>query len=164
VSDNPFGGLFGDLFKVLGQQGPNAWLETARSLALNVAQGEDGDPNPDPAQRQRLEQVAPLVARRVDALLSVPTTGEVLAVDRSALTIAALGHWAPLLTPLVTAAPPANSRGSRRSRLPTTRRYPRPADDRLPARIGGGPLLPNGPGRSRRSRCRVTRTTCTALS
>ena len=46
----------GDLMKMLGQQGPNSWLETARALALNIARGDDADPNPLPVERQRLEQ------------------------------------------------------------------------------------------------------------
>ena len=35
--------MFGDLFKLLGQQGPDAWFQTATQLALNVARGDDGD-------------------------------------------------------------------------------------------------------------------------
>ena len=49
MSDNQlegFGGMFGDIFSMLGKQGPNAWFDTATQLALNIARGEDGDPNP----------------------------------------------------------------------------------------------------------------------
>ena len=93
-------GMFGDLFKMLGQQGPDAWFQTATQLAMNVARGEDGDPNPQPRERQRLEEFAPLVGRHVDALFGVSSTPEIIAVNRSGLTIAALNQWRPLISPM----------------------------------------------------------------
>jgi uncharacterized protein (DUF2342 family) len=99
VSDNPFGPLFGDLFNVLGQQGPHAWFDTATQLALSVARGTDGDPNPDPRERQRLEELTPLVARHVDALFGVAREPALTAVNRSGLTVAALAQWRPLIEP-----------------------------------------------------------------
>ncbi len=101
MSDNPFGGMFGDIFSMLGQQGPDAWFTTATQLALNIARGEDSDPNPLPIERQRLEELAPLVARHVDSLLGVSIDSSVVAVNRSALTIAALTQWRPLMEPMV---------------------------------------------------------------
>lgn len=89
----------GDLMKMLGQQGPNSWLETARALALNIARGDDADPNPLPVERQRLEQYAPLVARHVEMILGIPQLHEVRAINRTELTQAALRDWAPLLAP-----------------------------------------------------------------
>ncbi len=94
------GDMFGDLFKMLGQQGPDAWFQTATQLALNVARGDDGDPNPQPRERQRLEEFAPLVGRHVDALFGVSSPHEVTAVNRSALTLAALAQWRPLIAPM----------------------------------------------------------------
>jgi uncharacterized protein (DUF2342 family) len=101
MSDNPFGGMFGDIFSMLGQQGPDAWYTTATQLALNIAQGTDGDPNPSPLERQRLEELAPLVARHVDAIFAVSCEPSVTAVNRSGLTIAALAQWRPLMEPMV---------------------------------------------------------------
>jgi uncharacterized protein (DUF2342 family) len=98
-------GMFGDLFKLLGQQGPDAWFQTATQLALNVARGDDGDPNPLPSERQRLEEFAPLVGRHVDALFGVSSDPEVTAVNRTGLTLAALNQWKPLLSPLADAPP-----------------------------------------------------------
>jgi uncharacterized protein (DUF2342 family) len=95
------GNMFGDLFALLGQQGPDAWFVNASQLALNVARGADGDPNPLPAERQRLEELAPLVGRHVDALFTLAASYEVNAVNRSGLTVLALEQWKPLLTPLV---------------------------------------------------------------
>lgn len=101
MSDNPFGGMFGDIFSMLGQQGPDAWFTTATQLALNIARGDDSDPNPLPIERQRLEELAPLVARHVDSLLGVSIDASVVAVNRSALTIAALTQWRPLMEPII---------------------------------------------------------------
>jgi uncharacterized protein (DUF2342 family) len=108
MSDNQFGEMFGDIFKILGQQGPDAWFDTATQLALNIARGADGDPNPLPIERQRLEELAPLVGRHVDALFGVASEPVVTTVNRSALTIAALAQWRPLIAPMV-ASPPAMS-------------------------------------------------------
>ncbi len=107
MTDNPFGGLFGDLFSVLGQQGPDAWFDTAKTLALNVVRQADNDPNPDPSERQRLERFSPLVARHVAALLSVTGSDTVDAATRSTLTLTALDQWRPLIQPMVDAPPPS---------------------------------------------------------
>jgi hypothetical protein len=111
VTTNPFGDMFGDIFSMLNQQGPDAWFTTATQLALNIARGEDGDPNPEPIERQRLEELAPLVGRHVDALFGVASEPDVVAVNRSALTIAALEQWRPLMDPMMTATPPIPSTG-----------------------------------------------------
>jgi uncharacterized protein (DUF2342 family) len=108
VSDNPFGEMFGDIFNILGQQGPNAWFDTATQLALNIARGTDGDPNPLPIERQRLEELAPLVGRHVDSLLGIASEPVATAVNRSALTVAALTQWRPLIEPMVATPPSAD--------------------------------------------------------
>ncbi|MHB8378630.1 MAG: zinc-dependent metalloprotease [Acidimicrobiales bacterium] len=107
MTSNPFGDMFGDIFSMLSQQGPDAWYTTATQLALSIARGEDGDPNPLPIERQRLEELAPLVGRHVDALFGVSSEPSVAAVNRSALTLAALEQWRPLMKPMVTVTPPA---------------------------------------------------------
>lgn len=104
MSDTPFGPFFGDLFKMLGQQGPDAWFQTATQLAVNVARGDDGDPNPLPVERQRVEEFAPLVARHLSQFLSVVIDDDVRAVTRTELTLAALAQWKPLLEPLTTSS------------------------------------------------------------
>ena len=88
--------MFADIFKLINQQGPNAWFDTATQLALNIARGSDGDPNPLPTERQRLEELAPLVGRHVDALWGVPSEPVITAVNRSELTAAALAQWRSL--------------------------------------------------------------------
>lgn len=107
MTTNPFGDMFGDIFSMLSQQGPDAWYSTATQMALNIARGEDGDPNPQPTERQRLEELAPLVGRHVDALFGVASEPEVVAVNRSALTLAALEQWRPLMEPMTKQSAPA---------------------------------------------------------
>lgn len=109
MTTNPFGDMFGDIFSMLNQQGPDAWYTTATQLALNIARGDDGDPNPKPTERQRLEELAPLVGRHVDALFGVSREANVEAANRSALTLAALEQWRPLMGPLL--APPVTPPG-----------------------------------------------------
>lgn len=106
MTTNPFGNMFGDIFSMLSQQGPDAWYTTATQLALNIARGEDGDPNPLPIERQRLEELAPLVGRHVDALFGVSSEPSIVAVNRSALTMAALEQWRPLIDPMIAKTPP----------------------------------------------------------
>ncbi len=105
MSDNPFSNMFSDLFNLLGQQGPNAWFDNATQLALSIARGADGDPNPLPSERSRLEELAPLVARYVDALFEVSAEGPMIAATRSALTSAALAQWRPLIEPSLAVTP-----------------------------------------------------------
>ncbi len=109
MTTNPFGDMFGDIFSMLSQQGPDAWFTTATQLALNIARGDDGDPNPQPIERQRLEELAPLVGRHVDALFGASSEPSVVAVNRSALTIAALEQWRPLMKPMIPNAPASTS-------------------------------------------------------
>lgn len=109
MTTNPFGDMFGDIFSMLSQQGPDAWFTTASQLALNIARGDDGDPNPQPIERQRLEELAPFVGRHVDALFGVASQPSVVAVNRSALTVAALEQWRPLMKPMIPSAPPSTS-------------------------------------------------------
>ncbi len=93
--------MFADIFNMLGQQGPDAWFQTATQLALNIARGEDGDPNPQPGERQRLEELALLVSRHVDSLFGVAGDASIDGVNRSALTMAALNQWKPLIAPML---------------------------------------------------------------
>lgn len=97
MSDPSFGnfGFFGDIMKMLGQQGPDVWKETSRQLAANVVQSEGGDANPDPALRQRCETISAIALRRVAALLA--TTCELSVASRLELAEFCLADWQPLL-------------------------------------------------------------------
>jgi putative hydrolase len=56
---NPFQGLpiFGDLARMLQQQGAMSW-DAARQFALSIATGGAAEPNVDPLERIRIEQLA----------------------------------------------------------------------------------------------------------
>lgn len=83
AGDNPFEGLpfFGDLARMLQSQGPVSW-DAARQFALQVATGGTPEPNPDPMERIRLEEISRVADLRVSAAtgLSTSTTGSVLRV------------------------------------------------------------------------------------
>lgn len=97
MSDSPFGnfGFFGDILKMLGQQGPDAWKETSRQLAANVIHGEGADGNPDPSVRQRFETISPIVLRRIDGELA--SLSQIEVVTRTRLAELCLADWQPLL-------------------------------------------------------------------
>ncbi len=97
----PFGPMFDDLMRMLSQQGPDAWYVNATQMAMSIARGDDGDPNAQPALRQRVEQLAPLVSRHVAARLGQPVADNAEALTRSQLTERALQQWRPLLDPMV---------------------------------------------------------------
>ncbi|HEY7070317.1 MAG TPA: zinc-dependent metalloprotease [Acidimicrobiales bacterium] len=92
-SPNPFEGfpLFGDLAKLFGQAGRGVPWDAARNLALAVATDNSAEPNVDPLERIKLEQLARVAELHVSNVtgLSTSTTGRgltVLPVTR--------GHWA----------------------------------------------------------------------
>jgi putative hydrolase len=92
-SPNPFEGfpLFGDLAKLFGQGGRGVPWDAARSLALAVATDNESEPNVDPLERIKLEQLARVAELHVANVtgLSTTITGReisVLPVNR--------GHWA----------------------------------------------------------------------
>lgn len=68
---DPFGGMpfFGDLARMLGQQGPISW-DAARQIAHSIATEGGAEPNVDPLARIQLEQLA-----RVAELQVAGTTG-----------------------------------------------------------------------------------------
>jgi putative hydrolase len=92
-SPNPFEGfpLFADLAKLFAQGGRGVPWDAARSLALAVATDNRSEPNVDPLERMKLEQLARVAELHVANVtgLSTTLTGRelgVLPVNR--------GHWA----------------------------------------------------------------------
>jgi putative hydrolase len=71
---NPFEGLpfFGDLAKMLASSGPVHW-DAARQFALAAATGGTAEPNPDPLERIRLEELARVAELRVADASGLPT-------------------------------------------------------------------------------------------
>jgi putative hydrolase len=110
-------GFLGDLAKMLGQQGPS-W-EGARQLAVGIAAEGRSEPNVDPIERMRIEQIA-----RVADLHVADLTGLATSVD---------GHPLSVL--------PAN----RTRWVDDTLRAYRPVFERLADSLGGAHLV-SGPG------------------
>ena len=109
---NPFEGmpLFGDIARMLGQQGGGAW-EGARQLAISVATEGASEPNVDPVERMRIEQLARVADLRVaDATgLSTSVGGRavsVLPVNRTRWVMDSLEAYRPLVERLAEALGP----------------------------------------------------------
>lgn len=90
---NPLEGLLGDLLKLIGggARGATAWLDAARSLAHGVATDGGDEPNVDPLQRIKLEDLA-----RVAELHVAEVTGGTYGPGGHPLTFAPVGRgtWA----------------------------------------------------------------------
>jgi len=108
-SPNPFEGfpLFGDLAKMFSQVsagGVVPW-DAARNLALAVATEGVSEPNVDPVERMRLEQLARVAELHVARVtgLSTSVTGRGLTVipaNRSQWTVRTLDDYRPMLEKL----------------------------------------------------------------
>ncbi len=82
--ENPFGGMpfFGDLARLVGQQGPVAW-QPATQLALAIATEGRVESNIDPLERIRLEQLARVAEVQINGVtgLSVTTGGRATVIE-----------------------------------------------------------------------------------
>jgi putative hydrolase len=108
-SENPFEGLpfFGDIAKLLGGGGGVPW-DAARSLALAVATDGQSEPNVEPAERIRLEQLARVAELQVAHVTGLSTSvgGRELAimpVTRGMWATKTLEAFRPLLERLASA-------------------------------------------------------------
>jgi putative hydrolase len=104
--DNPFKGmpLFGDLARLFQQQGPVNW-DAARQLALSISVGDETEPNIDPLDRIKIEQLARVADLQVANAtgLSTSTTGRGVTVEpatRSQWAQHTLEAYRPLFTQL----------------------------------------------------------------
>jgi putative hydrolase len=79
--ENPFGSFFGDMMKMFMTDGPLNW-QLARQAALVTATGGESEPNVDPIERLRLEELLRVADLHVaDATgLATSQTGAVLSV------------------------------------------------------------------------------------
>jgi putative hydrolase len=106
---DPFEGMpiFGDIARLLGQQGGGAW-ESARQLAISVATGATSEPNVDPVERMGIEQLARVADLRVADVtgLSTSVSGRavsVLPVNRTRWVMDSLEAYRPLVERLAEA-------------------------------------------------------------
>jgi putative hydrolase len=109
---NPFEGLpfFGDLAKLLGQGGQIPW-DAARSLALAVATEGQSEPNVEPVDRIKLEQLARVAELQVSNVTGLSTSigGQglnVVPVNRALWATKTLDAFRPLLERLAASLGP----------------------------------------------------------
>lgn len=121
---NPFEGMpfFGDLLKMLGTQGPVQW-DGARQLALSIATGGESEPNVDPTERIRFEQLARVADLQVAQAtgLSTSATGRsitITPVTRAQWALTTLDAYRPLIEKMAVALHPPAVEGAHPS-LPT---------------------------------------------
>jgi putative hydrolase len=138
---NPFEGVpfLGDLAKMLQSSGPVSW-DAARQFAVQVATGGETEPNPDPLERIRFEELSRVAELRVGDVtgLATSTTGSVVTVvpvTRTEWARRTLDGWRPLLERLSTSLTAAGAAGQGE-----------PSDDPLTSMLQGfsaafGPLL-----------------------
>jgi putative hydrolase len=112
---NPFEGLplFGDIARMLGQQGGAAW-DGARQLAISVATEGRSEPNVDPVERMRIEQLARVADLRVaDATgLSTSVAGRAVSVqpvNRTRWAMDTIEAYRPLMERLADALGPTEA-------------------------------------------------------
>lgn len=118
LGDDPFKGLpfFGDLAKMLQQQGPVSW-DAAAQLALSIASGGTSEPNVDPMERIRLEQLARVAELQVaDASGLTPSASghgvTVVPVTRTQWVQRSLDAYRPLFERLATSLAPPTDAGT----------------------------------------------------
>jgi putative hydrolase len=99
---DPFRGLplFGDLARLVQSQGPVSW-DGARQLALSIASGGTSEPNVDPLERIKFEQLARVAELHVASTTGLATsiTGRavnVVPVTRSQWVLDSLDAYRPL--------------------------------------------------------------------
>jgi putative hydrolase len=112
---NPFQSLLGDLMNMLGTNAPDQW-EMTRSFALNVATGGTAEPNVEPIQRIRLEQLARVAELNVIEATGMPVTPDgrrltCIAVGRGDWTLRALDSWRTILTAMAPTPAPSTPPG-----------------------------------------------------
>jgi len=108
---DPLQSLLGDLLKMIGTApgAGTAWLDAAKTLAQGVATDNAPEPNADPIERIRIEELARVaelhVAEATGVTLTSGTDGEVrvVPVARGAWAVRTLDAWRPYLGKLVAA-------------------------------------------------------------
>ena len=112
---DPFEGMpfFGDIARMLGQQGGGAW-DSARQLGISVATGGVTEANVDPVQRISIEQLARVADLRVADATGLSTSAggrpvSVRPVNRTSWVMESLDAYRPLVERLAEALGPADA-------------------------------------------------------
>jgi putative hydrolase len=120
---SPFQFLLGDLMNMLGGANTDQW-ELTRAFGLNVATGGSAEPNVEPLQRIRLEELARVAELHVTEATGMPVSSDgrrvtCIPVGRGDWTARALDAWRPALSAMAAPAP-----GSPPAAPPTTPENP----------------------------------------
>ncbi|HWF22500.1 MAG TPA: zinc-dependent metalloprotease [Acidimicrobiales bacterium] len=110
---NPFQFLLGDLMNMLGGANTDQW-ELTRAFGLNVATGGTAEPNVEPLQRIRLEELARVAELHVTETTGMPVSSDgrrvtCIPVGRGDWTARALDAWRPVLSAMTAPPPGAES-------------------------------------------------------
>lgn len=112
--NDPFKGIpfLGDLARLLGQQGTMAW-DSARQLGVAIATDGASEPNVDPVERIRIEQLARVADLHVADVTGLPTsTGgrsvSVVPVNRTGWVMETIDAYRPLVERLAGALGPSS--------------------------------------------------------
>jgi putative hydrolase len=107
---NPFEGMpfFGDIAKMLGQQGGGGSWDGARQLAINIANDGQSEPNIDPMERMAIEQLARVADLHVAEITGLSTSASgrpvgAQAVNRTHWVMDSLEAYKPLVEKLAAA-------------------------------------------------------------
>ena len=106
---SPFQFLLGDLMNMLGGANTDQW-ELTRAFGLNVATGGSAEPNVEPLQRIRLEELARVAELHVSEATCMPVSSDgrrvtCIPVGRGEWTARALDAWRPALSAMAAPAP-----------------------------------------------------------
>ncbi len=113
---SPFQFLLGDLMNMLGGANTDQW-ELTRAFGLNVATGGSAEPNVEPLQRIRLEELARVAELHVTETTGMPVSSDgrritCIPVGRGDWTARALEAWRPALSAMAAPAPGTGSTGT----------------------------------------------------
>jgi putative hydrolase len=113
---SPFQFLLGDLMNMLGGANTDQW-ELTRAFGLNVATGGEAEPNVEPLQRIRLEELARVAELHVTETTGMPISSDgrrvtCIPVSRGDWTARALDAWRPVLSAMTAPPPGAEAMGA----------------------------------------------------
>lgn len=98
---NPFGGIFGDIFRLLGAGGGALNWDVAKQIAALIAGEGQSEPNVDPVVRIELEELVRIAELHVaDAMGALVEPSEVQAVTHMDWALRTLDSYRPLLEAL----------------------------------------------------------------
>ncbi len=130
-----FQGLLGDLLRLMRTDSPVQW-DLAGQLAQSIASDNTSEPNVDPVERIRLEELARLAEMHVSDVTGIPLTASggltITPTGRGEWARRSLADWRPLIEQIAASiSPPAapgtgTAAGQHPTRAGRSRRAVRP--------------------------------------